>query len=69
MAKPDDRSDNAKKIKNAIENTRHNIQETNAYLDEHAEEISSTEVNNLQQKNTKRKRAIEGFEEEYHDET
>lgn len=68
MAKPDDRSDNAKKIQRAIHNTKENIQETNAYLSEHADEISGKEVRDLQHKNTKRKRAIEGFEAEYKDE-
>ncbi|GIO31884.1 MULTISPECIES: small acid-soluble spore protein Tlp [Paenibacillus] len=68
MAKPDDRSDNAEKLQNAIDNTRENIQKTNDYLDEHADEISGKELHNLQHKNTKRERAIEGFEAEYQDE-
>ncbi|UYO04798.1 small acid-soluble spore protein Tlp [Paenibacillus sp. PSB04] len=68
MAKPDDRSDNAEKIKTAIINTQDNINETNDYLAEHAQEISGQEVHNLQHKNAKRERAIEGMREEYEDE-
>ncbi|BFH64914.1 MULTISPECIES: small acid-soluble spore protein Tlp [Paenibacillus] len=68
MAKPDNRADNAEKIQNAIDNTRDNIQATNDYLDEHADEINGEELHNLKHKNEKRKRAIEGFEAEYQDE-
>jgi len=68
MAKPDDRSDNAEKIQNSISNTRENIQKTNNYLDEHADELSGQEQQNLEHKNAKREKAIEGFEEEYQDE-
>jgi len=68
MAKPDDRSDNAEKIQNAIQNTKQNIAETNDYLDEHADEISATETRQLKHKNQKRKTAISGLTEELKDE-
>ncbi|WP_314586661.1 small acid-soluble spore protein Tlp [Paenibacillus terrigena] len=68
MAKPDDRSDNAEKIQNAIQNTKQNMAETNQYLDEHADEISGKETSQLEHKNEKRKAAIRGLADELQDE-
>ncbi|QGQ96699.1 small acid-soluble spore protein Tlp [Paenibacillus psychroresistens] len=69
MAKPDDRSDNVAHLQEHVENTVDNLQETKAYLDEHAEEISSEELNNLAEKNQKRRQSISSFKEEIIDET
>lgn len=69
MAKPDDRSDNAEKLRNAVQNTKQNLEEANEYLDEHADEISSQELSSIQQNNENRKRSIEGMEEEIQDES
>ncbi|MBB6638343.1 small acid-soluble spore protein Tlp [Cohnella thailandensis] len=69
MSKPDDRSDNARKLQEAKSNTLDNLNETNDYLDEHADEISATETSQLKRKNARRRQAVEGFEEEIADET
>jgi small acid-soluble spore protein (thioredoxin-like protein) len=68
VPKPDDRSDNAAKLREAIQNTEDNLQESEDYLDEHAEEIAPSELNALEQKNRNRQAAISGFENELEDE-
>jgi len=69
MAKPDDRSDNAEKIQNAVNNTMENLQESEQYLDEHADEISGDELQAIQEKNRNRAASIEGMKEEIEDES
>jgi small acid-soluble spore protein (thioredoxin-like protein) len=69
MAKPDDRSDNAQKLSKMVSNTRERMAESQAYLAEHADEISAVERENLQEKNQRRKQSIEAFQEEIQDET
>ena len=64
--KPDDRRDNARKIRNNIDNTIENI--------ELAEEMIRTVDNQktqreLQAKNDRRKEAVEGMRQELKDET
>ncbi|PWW00682.1 small acid-soluble spore protein (thioredoxin-like protein) [Paenibacillus cellulosilyticus] len=66
--KPDDRSNNAERIREAIQNTQDNLRESEDYLDEHAEEIAPSELNALKQKNHGRQAAIAGFESELEDE-
>ncbi|GFN32371.1 small acid-soluble spore protein Tlp [Paenibacillus xylaniclasticus] len=68
MAKPDDRSNNASRIRNAIENTEENLREAQSYLDEHADEISPKELSDIKRKNKGRHAAIEGFQNELQDE-
>lgn len=69
MAKPDNRADNVPHLKKALHNTAENIQETEQYLAEHADEISPQEFNNLKKKNHKRRESIESFENEIDDES
>jgi small acid-soluble spore protein (thioredoxin-like protein) len=68
MAKPDDRSDNVEKLQEAVQNTIGNLEESESYLDEHAEEISSEEEEILTNKNENRRDAISGLREEIKDE-
>jgi small acid-soluble spore protein (thioredoxin-like protein) len=68
MAKPDDRSDNVEKLQEAVQNTQRNLHEAEDYLDEHAEEISSEERQQIEAKNERREESIEGFREEIKDE-
>ncbi len=68
MAKPDNRADNAEHLQQHIEDTQQNIQEAEAYLTEHAEEISATEKNNIEAKNERREASIEAFQNEKQDE-
>lgn len=68
MAKPDNRADNAEHLQQHIENTEQNVQETNQYLAEHAEEISTVEKQNLLEKNERRQNSIEAFAAEKQDE-
>lgn len=69
MAKPDDRSDNAQKLSKMASDTRERLAESQAYLEEHADEISAVEKSNLEQKNQRRKESIEAFQEEIQDES
>ncbi|AHV98265.1 small acid-soluble spore protein Tlp [Paenibacillus sabinae] len=66
--KPDNREDNVAHLQNNIENTIRNYRETEEYLNEHRDEISSAEKNQLQDKNERRLNSIEGFREEVKDE-
>ncbi|WP_435925177.1 small acid-soluble spore protein Tlp [Paenibacillus sp. DYY-L-2] len=68
MAKPDDRSDNVEKLQHSIQNTIRNFREGQDYLAEHADEISTGEKNQIEEKNAKRLDAIRGFREEVKDE-
>ncbi|REE66669.1 small acid-soluble spore protein (thioredoxin-like protein) [Paenibacillus taihuensis] len=69
MSKPDNRADNAAHLQEHIENTESNLQETEAYLDEHASELGASEQQNLQAKNERRRQSLAGFEEELEDES
>jgi small acid-soluble spore protein (thioredoxin-like protein) len=68
MAKPDDRSDNVEHLQEHIQNTIGNLEEAEDYLDEHADEISGEEINNVAEKNERRRESIEAFREEVIDE-
>ncbi|RJX39748.1 small acid-soluble spore protein Tlp [Paenibacillus pinisoli] len=68
MAKPDNRADNAEHLQQHINNTEQNVQETNQYLAEHAEEISTVEKQNLLEKNERRQNSIQAFASEKQDE-
>lgn len=68
MAKPDDRSDNAEKLQNMKQNTIGNLEEAENYLAEHADEISATEKQDIEQKNENRRASISGFQSEMEDE-
>jgi small acid-soluble spore protein (thioredoxin-like protein) len=68
MAKPDDRSDNAEKLQEMASNTEENLQEAEDYLDEHADEISATELHDIESKNERREQSIDAFLDEAEDE-
>ncbi|RAV20565.1 small acid-soluble spore protein Tlp [Paenibacillus contaminans] len=68
MAKPDNRSDNVEKLQENVQNTIENFRETQEYLDEHADEISGEEMEQLQEKNARREESIASFREEIKDE-
>lgn len=68
MAKPDNRADNEAHLQEHIDHTLANLRRTEDYLDEHAEEISTEEKENLESKNERRKESIEAFIDEKKDE-
>jgi small acid-soluble spore protein (thioredoxin-like protein) len=68
MAKPDDRSDNVEKLQEHVQNTIINLEESEEYLDEHAEELNPQEAENLAEKNDNRRESIEGMRSEIKDE-
>ena len=68
MAKPDNRADNVEHLQKAIANTQENMREAEDYLDEHADEISSAELNRIEEKNERRGESIRGFRSEIKDE-
>lgn len=68
MAKPDDRSDNVEKLQDSIQDTIENFREGQDYLSEHADEISGEEKRQIEEKNERRLKAIEGQREEVKDE-
>lgn len=69
MAKPDDRSDNAAKLREMAQNTEENIQESQSYLSEHADEISAKEKSDIEAKNQRREESVEAFQAEIEDES
>ena len=69
MAKPDNRSDNADKIQNMIGNTIDNLEESEDYLDEHAEEIAPQEREAVERNNRNRRQSLKGFRNEMQDES
>lgn len=62
--KPDDRSDNADKLKKMIRDTEENIEKTKDTM-EFSDELNKTEI---AEKNKRRREAIEGFKSEIKDE-
>ncbi len=68
MAKPDDRSDNVRKLQESVEDTLDNLREAEDYLAEHADEISDTERSIIEEKNQRRERSVKGFRSEIQDE-
>jgi small acid-soluble spore protein (thioredoxin-like protein) len=68
MSKPDNRADNVKKLQQSTENTLRNLEESQQYLAEHADEISSAELNGIEAKNANRRQSIAGFRQEIKDE-
>lgn len=69
MAKPDDRSDNAEKIQDMIGNTIDNLEESEDYLDEHADEIAPQEQEAIKRNNRNRRQSLKGFRNEIRDES
>jgi small acid-soluble spore protein (thioredoxin-like protein) len=69
MAKPDNRADNVEHLQQSIQNTEENLKEAENYLNEFSSEISSTELNQIEEKNERRKESIQGFQEEIKDES
>ncbi len=65
-SKPDDRRDNARKIRNNIDNTIDNIELAEDMIN--AVDNSKTQ-RELQAKNDRRKEAVEGMRQELKDET
>ncbi|NOU96953.1 small acid-soluble spore protein Tlp [Paenibacillus sp. LMG 31456] len=69
MAKPDNREDNVEHLQNSINNTIKNQEEAEAYLAEHADEISPSEKQTIQEKNQRREQSLQGFRSEIQDES
>lgn len=68
MAKPDDRSDNMKKIADNIGHTLKNMDEANDYLKAHDSQISEEVKQQIHEKNQRREQSLEGLREEIRDE-
>ncbi|MNC40748.1 small acid-soluble spore protein Tlp [Paenibacillus ihuae] len=68
MAKPDNRADNVEHLQQSIQHTMQNLHEAEDYLNEFSSEISSTEREQIEAKNERRKESIKGFREEVKDE-
>ncbi|MBD2870188.1 small acid-soluble spore protein Tlp [Paenibacillus arenilitoris] len=68
MAKPDDRSNNAERLQQHLDDTEQNLHEAEQYLNEFAGEISADEKQAIEAKNERRKQSIQGFAEEMKDE-
>ncbi|NLB78182.1 MAG: small acid-soluble spore protein Tlp [Clostridiaceae bacterium] len=64
--KPDDRSDNARKIRNNIDNTVENIELAEDMINSIDNQKT---IHELQAKNEKRTEAVEGMRQELKDET
>ncbi|MCR2822893.1 small acid-soluble spore protein Tlp [Lederbergia panacisoli] len=62
--KPDDRSDNAKKLQEMVHNTIENMEEAEATMDF----SDSQDQEHIKEKNERRRESIEGMREEIKDE-
>lgn len=69
MAKPDNRADNEVHLQEHINHTLANLREAEDYLDEHADEISADEKQDIEAKNERRKESINAFIAEKRDES
>jgi small acid-soluble spore protein (thioredoxin-like protein) len=68
MAKPDDRSDNVRKLQESVQNTIENSREATDYLNEFGDEIPAGQKKAIEDKNARRKDSIQGFRAEIQDE-
>lgn len=68
MAKPDNRADNEAHLQEHIDHTMANLHEAEDYLDEHGDEITVNEKQDIEAKNDRRKESIKSFIAEKRDE-
>jgi small acid-soluble spore protein (thioredoxin-like protein) len=68
MAKPDNREDNVEHLQTSINNTIENIEESEQYLNEYADEIDVQDKQTLEAKNERREESLEAFRNEIEDE-
>jgi small acid-soluble spore protein (thioredoxin-like protein) len=68
VAKPDNRADNVEKQQKIVQNTIENLDESEEYLAENADEIAGQELSNLKNKNENRRDSIESVRNEIQDE-
>lgn len=68
MSKPDNRKDNVAHLQNAVQDTIENFREAENYLNEYSDEISTSEKEQILEKNNRRKKSISSFREEIKDE-
>ncbi|QSO54490.1 small acid-soluble spore protein Tlp [Alicyclobacillus curvatus] len=68
MAKPDDRSNNVKRIAHAIDNTMENLREAEDFVKAHQDEMHPQDKADIAAKNERRRDAISGMREEIQDE-
>ncbi|OPX89207.1 MAG: small acid-soluble spore protein Tlp [Pelotomaculum sp. PtaB.Bin104] len=61
MAKPDNRADNEVHLQQHIDHTIANLHEAQDYLEEHADELTPDEKQNIQAKNAGRKVSVKNF--------
>jgi small acid-soluble spore protein (thioredoxin-like protein) len=66
--KPDDRSDNVEKLQEHIDETFGNLRDAEDHLAAHKHEMHPQQAEALEDKNRRRREAIEGFREEIKDE-
>jgi len=66
--KPDDRSDNAEKLQNMIQNTQENFREAKNYLKANSSEMSTEDKEEIKAKNERRLESMDGFRAEIQDE-
>ncbi|TSB46528.1 small acid-soluble spore protein Tlp [Alkalicoccobacillus porphyridii] len=69
MAKPDDRSDNAERIKQNIANTEQKIQETEDLIAAHGNEMDEHDKQDIEAKNERRETSINALRHEVEDES
>ncbi|OPX86152.1 MAG: Small, acid-soluble spore protein Tlp [Pelotomaculum sp. PtaB.Bin104] len=68
MAKPDNRADNEVHLQQHVDHTIGNLHEAKDYLEEHADELTPDEKQNIKAKNARRKESMKSFIAEKRDE-
>lgn len=69
MKKSDARSDSTDILRDAVDSSLNHLREQEAFLDEHAVEISTEEARQVREKNIHLKQSIHGLQEEIKYET
>jgi small acid-soluble spore protein (thioredoxin-like protein) len=68
MARPDSREENYQKLRKQAKHTLENLNESEEYLAEHAEELSPEEAANIRAKNERRRNAADEYLDEAEEE-
>jgi len=68
MAKPDGRTENVDRLMKNVRHTIENLNEAEAYLQEHAEELSPEQAAAIREKNERRRENIDRLKEEVEEE-
>jgi len=65
---PDDRSDNVERLQDHLRNTYENLEEAEDFVKAHDEDLPPKQIDQVRDKNERRRQAIRDFRDEIKDE-